>query len=205
MGNFAELCLFTLQEDKDLVHGNVCTKNLLLAREGTDSECGPFIKLSDPGIPVTVLSRQGVSSLPPISCPTHPLPPPSARDRPAGKGAGLGFCLILESTLLQKAAVLLPSPGGRGGVTRARVGPCPQGADCAVGETQLSWGRSGLAMKELCLRCQGSTLFKGRPRAWGGQRCVGRSGTWVLPVFVLKSTVSNYNKNSKQNKTRNPL
>ncbi|KAB0390343.1 hypothetical protein E2I00_007521 [Balaenoptera physalus] len=45
-------------EDKDLVHGNVCTKNLLLAREGTDSECGPFIKLSDPGIPVTVLSRQ---------------------------------------------------------------------------------------------------------------------------------------------------
>ncbi|XP_004841577.1 tyrosine-protein kinase JAK1 isoform X1 [Heterocephalus glaber] len=45
-------------EDKDLVHGNVCTKNLLLAREGVDSEIGPFIKLSDPGIPVTVLSRQ---------------------------------------------------------------------------------------------------------------------------------------------------
>ncbi|KFO23194.1 Tyrosine-protein kinase JAK1 [Fukomys damarensis] len=45
-------------EDKDLVHGNVCTKNLLLAREGIDSEMGPFIKLSDPGIPVTVLSRQ---------------------------------------------------------------------------------------------------------------------------------------------------
>ncbi|MXQ89137.1 hypothetical protein E5288_WYG015109 [Bos mutus] len=45
-------------EDKDLVHGNVCTKNLLLAREGIDSECGPFIKLSDPGIPITVLSRQ---------------------------------------------------------------------------------------------------------------------------------------------------
>lgn len=49
------------QEDKDLVHGNVCTKNLLLAREGIDSECGPFIKLSDPGIPITVLSRQGGS------------------------------------------------------------------------------------------------------------------------------------------------
>ncbi|XP_005385362.1 PREDICTED: tyrosine-protein kinase JAK1 isoform X1 [Chinchilla lanigera] len=45
-------------EDKDLVHGNVCTKNLLLAREGIGSEIGPFIKLSDPGIPVTVLSRQ---------------------------------------------------------------------------------------------------------------------------------------------------
>lgn len=49
-----------LQEDKDLVHGNVCTKNILLAREGIDSEYGPFIKLSDPGIPITVLSRQGV-------------------------------------------------------------------------------------------------------------------------------------------------
>nr|XP_021504487.1 tyrosine-protein kinase JAK1 [Meriones unguiculatus] len=45
-------------EDKDLVHGNVCTKNLLLAREGIDSEIGPFIKLSDPGIPVSVLTRQ---------------------------------------------------------------------------------------------------------------------------------------------------
>ncbi|XP_077134328.1 tyrosine-protein kinase JAK1 [Ranitomeya variabilis] len=45
-------------EDKDLVHGNVCTKNILLAREGIDNECGPFIKLSDPGIPITVLTRQ---------------------------------------------------------------------------------------------------------------------------------------------------
>uniref|UniRef100_A0A6I8PGC1 Tyrosine-protein kinase n=1 Tax=Ornithorhynchus anatinus TaxID=9258 RepID=A0A6I8PGC1_ORNAN len=45
-------------EDKDLVHGNVCTKNILLAREGIDAECSPFIKLSDPGIPITVLSRQ---------------------------------------------------------------------------------------------------------------------------------------------------
>uniref|UniRef100_A0A8B9EJR4 Tyrosine-protein kinase JAK1 n=1 Tax=Anser cygnoides TaxID=8845 RepID=A0A8B9EJR4_ANSCY len=45
-------------EDKDLVHGNVCTKNILLAREGIDTEYGPFIKLSDPGIPITVLSRQ---------------------------------------------------------------------------------------------------------------------------------------------------
>ncbi|KAJ6662647.1 hypothetical protein lerEdw1_011784 [Lerista edwardsae] len=45
-------------EDKDLVHGNVCTKNILLAREGIDNEYGPFIKLSDPGIPITVLTRQ---------------------------------------------------------------------------------------------------------------------------------------------------
>lgn len=45
-------------EDKDLVHGNVCTKNILLAREGIDNDCGPFIKLSDPGIPITVLTHQ---------------------------------------------------------------------------------------------------------------------------------------------------
>ncbi|XP_044530701.1 tyrosine-protein kinase JAK1 [Gracilinanus agilis] len=45
-------------EDKDLVHGNVCAKNVLLAREGLEGECSPFIKLSDPGIPITVLSRQ---------------------------------------------------------------------------------------------------------------------------------------------------
>lgn len=43
------------------MHGNVCTKNILLAREGIDTEYGPFIKLSDPGIPITVLSRQGMS------------------------------------------------------------------------------------------------------------------------------------------------
>lgn len=68
----SELVPGILQEDKDLVHGNVCTKNLLLAREGIDSECGPFIKLSDPGIPITVLSRQGVASLPcAIPCLRH--------------------------------------------------------------------------------------------------------------------------------------
>lgn len=76
-GSFAELTLSTLQEDKDLVHGNVCTKNLLLAREGIDNECGPFIKLSDPGIPITVLSRQGA---PPYR---HPSPFPH---RMAGRG-----------------------------------------------------------------------------------------------------------------------
>lgn len=45
-------------EDKELVHGNVCSKNILLAREGIDKEYGPFIKLSDPGLPITVLSNQ---------------------------------------------------------------------------------------------------------------------------------------------------
>ena len=91
MGNFAEPCLFTLQEDKDLVHGNVCTKNLLLAREGTDSECGPFIKLSDPGIPVTVLSRQGVSSLPPSRLLPHPSPSPNPEAGPGQQGRGLDW------------------------------------------------------------------------------------------------------------------
>ncbi|TVK90657.1 Tyrosine-protein kinase JAK1 [Bagarius yarrelli] len=45
-------------EDKKLVHGYVCAKNILLARDGLDSDGGPFIKLSDPGIPITVLTRE---------------------------------------------------------------------------------------------------------------------------------------------------
>ncbi|KAG7513189.1 tyrosine-protein kinase JAK1 [Solea senegalensis] len=46
-------------EDKKLVHGFVCAKNILLARDGLDpEEGGPFIKLSDPGIPITVLTRE---------------------------------------------------------------------------------------------------------------------------------------------------
>ncbi|XP_029001957.1 tyrosine-protein kinase JAK1 [Betta splendens] len=46
-------------EDQKLVHGFVCAKNILLARDGLDpNEGGPFIKLSDPGLPITVLSRE---------------------------------------------------------------------------------------------------------------------------------------------------
>ncbi|KAM8887852.1 tyrosine-protein kinase JAK1 isoform 1-T1 [Synchiropus picturatus] len=46
-------------EDKKLVHGFVCAKNILMARAGLEEEEeGPFIKLSDPGIPITVLSRE---------------------------------------------------------------------------------------------------------------------------------------------------
>uniref|UniRef100_A0A669DPT6 Tyrosine-protein kinase n=1 Tax=Oreochromis niloticus TaxID=8128 RepID=A0A669DPT6_ORENI len=46
-------------EDKKLVHGFVCAKNILLARDGLgNDEGGPFIKLSDPGIPITVLTRE---------------------------------------------------------------------------------------------------------------------------------------------------
>lgn len=46
-------------EDKKLVHGFVCAKNILLARDGMgEDEGGPFIKLSDPGIPITVLTRE---------------------------------------------------------------------------------------------------------------------------------------------------
>ncbi|MEQ2211563.1 Tyrosine-protein kinase jak1, partial [Xenoophorus captivus] len=52
--------MFIQLEDKKLVHGFVCAKNILLARDGLDEEEGePFIKLSDPGIPITVLSREG--------------------------------------------------------------------------------------------------------------------------------------------------
>ncbi|XP_028857628.1 tyrosine-protein kinase JAK1 [Denticeps clupeoides] len=45
-------------EDKKLVHGYICTKNILLARDGLETEGCPFIKLSDPGIPITVLTRE---------------------------------------------------------------------------------------------------------------------------------------------------
>lgn len=48
-----------LQEEKHLVHGNVCAKNVLLIRE-EDRRAGnpPFIKLSDPGISITVLPKE---------------------------------------------------------------------------------------------------------------------------------------------------
>ncbi|XP_051632508.1 non-receptor tyrosine-protein kinase TYK2-like isoform X2 [Manacus candei] len=45
-------------EDKNLVHGNVCAKNILLARKGLEDGSAPFVKLSDPGISFTVLSRE---------------------------------------------------------------------------------------------------------------------------------------------------
>ncbi|XP_042273480.1 tyrosine-protein kinase JAK2 [Thunnus maccoyii] len=45
-------------EEKGIVHGNICTKNLLLAREGDLSQgSSPFIKLSDPGINVAMLGK----------------------------------------------------------------------------------------------------------------------------------------------------
>ncbi|XP_014897348.1 tyrosine-protein kinase JAK2 [Poecilia latipinna] len=46
-------------EEKHLVHGNVCAKNVLLIRE-EDWRAGnpPFIKLSDPGIGITVLPKE---------------------------------------------------------------------------------------------------------------------------------------------------
>ncbi|OXB62325.1 UNVERIFIED_CONTAM: hypothetical protein H355_008674, partial [Colinus virginianus] len=45
-------------EDKNLVHGNVCAKNVLLARTGLSDGALPFVKLSDPGVSFTVLSRE---------------------------------------------------------------------------------------------------------------------------------------------------
>uniref|UniRef100_A0A8C6T5Z3 Tyrosine-protein kinase n=1 Tax=Neogobius melanostomus TaxID=47308 RepID=A0A8C6T5Z3_9GOBI len=45
-------------EEKNIVHGNICAKNLLLAREGDSSQGSlPFIKLSDPGINVAMLGK----------------------------------------------------------------------------------------------------------------------------------------------------
>ncbi|NWY08316.1 TYK2 kinase, partial [Nothoprocta ornata] len=45
-------------EDKNLVHGNVCAKNVLLARRGLEDGALPFAKLSDPGVGFAVLSRE---------------------------------------------------------------------------------------------------------------------------------------------------
>ncbi|XP_006631654.2 non-receptor tyrosine-protein kinase TYK2 [Lepisosteus oculatus] len=44
-------------ENKRLVHGNVCAKNILVARRGLEGGSSPFVKLSDPGISFTALSR----------------------------------------------------------------------------------------------------------------------------------------------------
>ncbi|CAB1314107.1 unnamed protein product, partial [Coregonus sp. 'balchen'] len=44
-------CALNFLEEKNIIHGNICAKNLLLAREGDASQgSSPFIKLSDPGI-----------------------------------------------------------------------------------------------------------------------------------------------------------
>ncbi|XP_041032934.1 non-receptor tyrosine-protein kinase TYK2 [Carcharodon carcharias] len=45
-------------EDKNMVHGNICCKNVLVARKGLDEGSTPFIKVSDPGISFTVLTRE---------------------------------------------------------------------------------------------------------------------------------------------------
>uniref|UniRef100_A0A8C2HJQ9 non-specific protein-tyrosine kinase n=1 Tax=Cyprinus carpio TaxID=7962 RepID=A0A8C2HJQ9_CYPCA len=46
-------CALNFLEEKNIAHGNICAKNLLLAREGDPStDNSPFIKLSDPGIMV---------------------------------------------------------------------------------------------------------------------------------------------------------
>ncbi|KAM3598092.1 uncharacterized protein V6R79_013377 [Siganus canaliculatus] len=45
-------------ETHRLVHGNVCGNNILVARRGLEPGTTPFIKLSDPGIALNVLSRE---------------------------------------------------------------------------------------------------------------------------------------------------
>uniref|UniRef100_A0A3P9LSD7 Tyrosine-protein kinase n=1 Tax=Oryzias latipes TaxID=8090 RepID=A0A3P9LSD7_ORYLA len=45
-------------EAKQLVHGNVCAKNILVARRGLERDTTPFIKLSDPGISLNALTRE---------------------------------------------------------------------------------------------------------------------------------------------------
>uniref|UniRef100_A0A8C2WCB3 Tyrosine-protein kinase n=1 Tax=Cyclopterus lumpus TaxID=8103 RepID=A0A8C2WCB3_CYCLU len=72
-------------EEKHLVHGNVCAKNILLIRE-EDRRAGnpPFIKLSDPGIGITVLPKEIlIERIPWISpeCVEDPANPSLAADK----------------------------------------------------------------------------------------------------------------------------
>ncbi|KAM9848338.1 tyrosine-protein kinase JAK2 [Aulostomus maculatus] len=51
-------CALNFLEENNIIHGNICAKNLLLAREGDPSQgTTPFIKLSDPGISIAMLGR----------------------------------------------------------------------------------------------------------------------------------------------------
>ncbi|XP_057697878.1 tyrosine-protein kinase JAK2 isoform X2 [Corythoichthys intestinalis] len=51
-------CALNFLEEKNIVHGNICAKNLLLAREGDVHQgSSPFIKLSDPGISVAMIGK----------------------------------------------------------------------------------------------------------------------------------------------------
>ncbi|XP_061881048.1 tyrosine-protein kinase JAK2 [Entelurus aequoreus] len=70
-------CAMNFLEEKLLVHGNVCAKNVLLIRE-EDRRAGnpPFIKLSDPGISITVLPKD-------ILIERIPWVPPECIDDPA--------------------------------------------------------------------------------------------------------------------------
>ncbi|XP_057672938.1 non-receptor tyrosine-protein kinase TYK2 [Corythoichthys intestinalis] len=43
---------------KGLVHGNVCARNVLVARQGLGQGTSPLVKLSDPGIPVNMLHEE---------------------------------------------------------------------------------------------------------------------------------------------------
>ncbi|XP_077462872.1 tyrosine-protein kinase JAK2 isoform X1 [Stigmatopora argus] len=52
------LCALNFLEEKNIVHGNICAKNILLAREGDVYQGSPpFIKLSDPGISVAMIGK----------------------------------------------------------------------------------------------------------------------------------------------------
>uniref|UniRef100_A0A673M177 Tyrosine-protein kinase n=1 Tax=Sinocyclocheilus rhinocerous TaxID=307959 RepID=A0A673M177_9TELE len=54
-------CALNFLEEKNITHGNICAKNLLLAREGDPSaDNSPFIKLSDPGISMALLGKDVV-------------------------------------------------------------------------------------------------------------------------------------------------
>nr|XP_051694039.1 non-receptor tyrosine-protein kinase TYK2 isoform X2 [Oryctolagus cuniculus] len=80
-------------EDKNLAHGNVCGRNILLARLGLAEGATPFIKLSDPGVGLAVLSREERVERIPWTAPEC-LPAGNSNLSPAADKWGFGATLL---------------------------------------------------------------------------------------------------------------
>ncbi|XP_058513880.1 non-receptor tyrosine-protein kinase TYK2 isoform X2 [Ochotona princeps] len=80
-------------EDKNLTHGNVCGRNILLARPGLAEGTSPFVKLSDPGVGLGVLSREERVDRIPWTAPEC-LPAGAGSLSPAADKWGFGATLL---------------------------------------------------------------------------------------------------------------
>ncbi|XP_021100560.1 non-receptor tyrosine-protein kinase TYK2 isoform X8 [Heterocephalus glaber] len=90
-------------EDKNLVHGNVCGRNILLARLGLADGTSPFIKLSDPGVGLAALSREGEKS---VQLVMEYVPLGSLRDYLPRHSVGLAQLLLFAQQICEGMAYL---------------------------------------------------------------------------------------------------